>query len=62
MNTKIYALAALLAIALVLAAALAPSQECTRHVAADGQTLTCAQCGRLVGCTFDGLCDMCASE
>ena len=62
MNTKIYAIAALLALALVLAAALAPSQECARRVAADGQTLTCARCGRLVGCTFDGLCDLCASE
>lgn len=62
MNAKTYALAALLALAVVLAAMPAPSQECTKRVAAQGETLTCAQCGRVVGCTFDGLCDMCAAE
>lgn len=58
-NVKPYIIAIIIAVAIAFACALAPAENCEKRVAREGETLTCAECGREVGMTFDNLCDLC---
>lgn len=58
-NVKPYIITIIIAVAIVLAWALSPAENCEKRVARYGETLTCSECGRLVAMTFEGLCDFC---
>lgn len=61
MNLKTIVLAALIGILLGLVFALAPTENCVKVVDPSGN-LTCEKCGGKTTMTFDGLCDLCATE
>ncbi len=61
MNLKTIALAALIGIFLGLVLALAPTENCVK-VVDPSCNLACEKCGGKTTMTFNGLCDMCATE